>query len=199
MHNLFSCFGNIKAILYLSNSGKCFIEYSNEIFAQSCQTLMNLQFFLGQKLKISFSKRRKVKLGSKKSKLAKKYNKEKNVNLNEQRYSNWRSAVIPRPSQNLLILGIPHNKNSKFTHKNVFNLMKKIKFLPKQIFILKDDNRKTMIEEFRKRGKVNNLEKVLFSVYKYKNVSEEMEILSHAHGLSDESLHLDVSFSYVRF
>ena len=159
--NLFSCFGNIRAILYLTNSGKCFIQFSHLLFAQACQSLVNLHFFMGQKLKISFSNRKKLDLRQKKNSLSKKYNQVKRVKKNEHRYQNYESALIPVPSDTILVIGIPICKQSKISQKTIFSVMRDFQYKPKKIMVLKGNKKLALTEEFKKRGKLKNLEKAL--------------------------------------
>ena len=198
LYNLFSCFGNIRAILYLRNKGKCFVEFTNLLFAQSCQTLANLQFFMGQKLKISFSNRKKIKPASKSNNQSKKYNEFKKINKKGYRFGKYDNILIPMPSDSVIIIGIPLDAKKPISHENVFFLLRKMKFKPKKILILKGHKRKLLINQFKNYGKIQNLEKSLISVYQYNNISEAMNIISQAHGVSNDSIRLDLSFSFIR-
>lgn len=198
LHNLFSCFGNIKCMLFLSNSGKCFIQFTHKIFAETCLQLGNQIFFMGEKLKISFSKRKKLDLRQKKNNNSKKYNQIKRVKKIEQRFKCFKSAILPITSDSLLIIASPKQKENRIKHKQIYALLRNMDYQPKKIMILKGLKKKILIDEFIKREKIKNVKKALFSIYQYNNIPEAMKIISQAHGLSDNKIVLDISFSFYR-
>lgn len=198
LYNVFSCFGNIKAVLYLVNKGKCFLQFTHELFAHSCLTLANGTFFAGEKLKVSFSNRKKLDLQTKRNKESKRFNQVKRVNPLERRYKNFQSAIIASPSDSLLVIGLPRDPDQDVLHRSVFSVMRGLAFQPRQIMIVAGMKRQVLAEEFRRRGKLASLERAVFSIYRYNNESEAMKIVSQAHRLEGEGFVLDVSYSYFR-
>jgi hypothetical protein len=153
---------------------------------------------MGQKLKISFSNRPKLKLNKKKNSQSKKYNEIKKIIKNEQRYQKFDNILIPLPSDSLFVFGIPVNLKETISHESVFTMMRDLKFKPKKIFLLKGHKRDLIIKQFKKNRKIKNLDKSIISIYKYNNISEAMSIIAHAHAMKNKQIYLNISFSYFR-
>ena len=102
--NLFSCFGNLRKVLFMKNIRKAMLEFTNIEYAQNCLLYMNNRPFGSSKIKVNFSKYKKIDL--------KKNNKSENSqNFNEviivlpemDRYSPANLSIVTPPSPYVLI------------------------------------------------------------------------------------------------
>jgi len=104
IYNLFSCFGNIRKVLFMKNIRKAMIEFATVEYAQSCLLYLNNRPFGNTKIKVNFSKYQKIDL--------KKNNKTENSqNFNEvvivlpemNRYSHSNLSVVTPPSASVKV------------------------------------------------------------------------------------------------
>lgn len=104
IYNLFSCFGNIRKVLFMKNIRKAMVEFSTIEYAQSCLLYLNNRPFGNSKIKVNFSKYQKIDL--------KKNNKTENSqNFNEvvvvlpemDRYTPSNLSVVTPPSANVVV------------------------------------------------------------------------------------------------
>lgn len=205
MYNLASTCGNIKVLLMMRNLNKCLIEYKSKDFAHVGITMLNNQFFLGEKLKVNFSKYSKIDLRkNNRSGNSEKYNQVKKVAKKEWRYpmkKNASNITFLSPSVYLLFK-IFQNKSKSISHELVFQKIKQEKFEPVQIKIVENKMADMLKEEYTKRSIWKSFKddmEILLSIYKFKNLQESMYILSKLHNLEIKGKKLNVSFSFFKF
>jgi RNA recognition motif-containing protein len=205
MYNLASASGNIKRLLMMRNLNKCLIEFTSTDFAQVCITMLNNQFFLGEKLKVNFSKYSKIDLRKNgRSGNSEKYNQVKKVSRKEWRYPSKKKVsniTFISPSVYLL-MKISQNKEGTLSHENVFQRVKKEKFGPSQIKLVENKMAGLLMKEYYERNiwKAPKQESsYLLSIYKFKNLQESMYMLAKLHGASVEDRKLEVFFSFFKF
>ena len=205
MYNLASTCGNIKKLLMMRNLNKCLIEFKTGDFAHACIAMLNNQFFLGEKLKVNFSKYAKIDLKkNNRSGNSEKYNEVKKVLRKEWRYpskKDKKKLTLISPSV-FLLFKINQNKSQSLSHEVIFQKIKKEKFNPIQIKLIENKLSDLLIEEYlnreiwkKKKVKPN----LLLSVYKFRNLQESMFMLSKLHNTGIEGKKLDVSFSFFKF
>ena len=205
MYNLVSCTGNISKLLLMPNQNKCFIEFKNKEFSHTCMVLLNNQFFMGEKLKVNFSKYCKIDLKKNgKSNNSEKFNRVKKVARSEQRYFDKVSTNIIIAPTIFLFLRIRQNSKSEdqISHKQIFNCIKGGKYLPIQIKLIEGNSKNLVVEEFVKKGLLKNNKRkkeLLLSVYKFKNLQESMFVLAYFHKFKIQGQYLRISFSYFKF
>lgn len=204
MHHLASTCGNIKKLLMMPNLKKCLIEYKSRDFAHACLTMLNNQFFLGEKLKVNFSRYAKIDLRkNNRSCNSEKYNQVKRVNRKEWRFPAKESPRITFIAPSIfLLLKIVQNKKKSISHEVVFQHVRKEEFAPCQIKLIEDRFAEFLVEEYVNRGiwtPARAKRNGLLAIYKFKNLQESMWMLSKLHNSRISGKRLDVSFSFFKF
>lgn len=110
LYNVFSCFGNISKLILMKNVKKAMIEYLSTEAAAAAKKGMNLRLFGQTKIKLNFSKYRKINLKkNNKSDNSQHYNEVLIVSPEMQRYSDSTAHEANGPSDTLLYV-IPEKK-----------------------------------------------------------------------------------------
>lgn len=204
MHHLASTCGNVKKLLMMPNLKKCLIQFCSRDYAQACLALLNNQFFLGEKLKVNFSKYSKIDLRkNNRSCNSEKYNQVKRVSRREWRFPGKSPVRLTLIAPSIFLLfKINQNKKNSITHETVFQRVRKEEFSPRQIKLVEDRFAECLLKEYVARGiwtVARAKKEALLAIYKFKNLQESMWMLSKLHNsqLSGKKLH--VSFSFFKF
>jgi hypothetical protein len=167
--NLFSCFGNIRKVLFMKNIRKAMMEYENVEYAQNCLIYMNNRPFCSSKIKVNFSKYKKIDL--------KKNNKSENSqNFNEvlivlpqmNRYEALNLSVVTPPSSSIVI-GYPKMPGIELVDVNLLV----------QSFAKPLSSR--MLDEAYNFESSHQTSKVLFQ---FSSIAEAMLVVTKAHNFS---------------
>ena len=191
-------------MLLMPNLNKCLIQFANTEYSNSAIVLLNNQFFMGEKLKVNYSKYTEIDLKKKnRSCNSEKFNQQKRVAKSEHRFeskSSIKSTIIV-PSIYLLFK-IKQNDERSLTHEKIFKRVKNEIFMPVQIKIIENNLNKVLVEEYIKKRLFKFKEKndrLLISIYKFKNLQESMFILSKLHKVRIDGQTLNVSFSFFKY
>ena len=180
--NLFSCFGNIVKVLLMKNLKKALIEYKKPESCQAAIDNLNNRLFGKSKIKITFSKYKKVDLKrNNKSENSQNFNEVIIVSTKMNRFKNTSDNII-RPTDSLLVI---IEKNDKIKLSDVFLA---IQLYAKPIC--------TKILEEDKENKGIPLYQVLF---KFNSVQQAIKTLAQAHNNDIKGYSLNVAFTATGF
>jgi len=105
LYNVFSCFGNIYKILLMKNLKKALVEYTSIEFAKTAQACMNNQLVGSSRIRVNFSRYKKIDLKkNNKSENSQQFNEVMVASKNMHRFKTESSAPGTPPSSNLLVL-----------------------------------------------------------------------------------------------
>jgi hypothetical protein len=179
--NVFSCFGNIYKVLLMKNLKKAMVEYTSVEFAQAAQAAMNNQAFGSSKIKVSFSKYKKIDLKkNNKSENSQQFNEVMIASKVMHRFESDLFGHVESPSENLLI-----------------ECEKGRDVLPIDIFIqvqsiIKPQNFKVVNEDKENQEAGEDSFRILS---KFSSVKEALVVLSKCHNTDVKGLPLKISFA----
>lgn len=105
LFNVFSCFGNIFKILLMKNLKKALIEYTSIEFAKVAQSCMNNQIVGSSRIRVNFSRYKKIDLKkNNKSEKSQQFNEVMVASKNMHRFQPEASEPHIPPSSNLLVV-----------------------------------------------------------------------------------------------
>jgi len=179
--NVFSCFGNIYKVLLMKNLKKALIEYTTVEFAQTAQTAMNNQLFGSAKIKVNFSRYKKIDLKkNNKSENSQQFNEVMVASKLMHRFDSDEDQATQNPSESLTII-----------------CEKSPDLLPIDIFIqlttvVKPQNFKLLNEDKENVEAESDSYKFLS---KFSSVQEALAVLSKCHNAEVKGLPLKISFA----
>jgi RNA recognition motif-containing protein len=180
IYNLFSCFGNIRKVLFMKNIRKAMVEFSTVEYAQSCLLYLNNRPFGSSKIKVNFSKYKKIDL--------KKNNKTENSqNFNEvvivlpemDRYSANHLSVVTPPSGNVVV-GYPKKQAAQVSD---LRLMVQAIRHPQSWSLLEPEI------------SFNEVQSGLRVLFKFATIAEAMLVIAKLHNTVMHRELVDVSFA----
>lgn len=179
--NLFSCFGNVVRVLLMKNLKKALVEYKRPESAEVAVNYMNNKAFGRSKLKVVFSKYKKIDLKrNNKSENSQNFNEVLIVSNKMNRFKNSSQNVIA-PTDTLLVLV------EKAADLSLSDVM-----LAVQLFG-KPTKTKTL-EESVEVGEAGEV--ALYQVmFKFPNVVAAMKVLAQAHNSDVKGHFLSVTFA----
>lgn len=176
--NLFSCFGNIVRVLLMKNLKKAMVEYKKPESAEVALNCMNNRTFGRSKIKVVFSKYKKIDLKrNNKSENSQNFNEVIIVSNKMNRFKNSAAHVI-QPSDTLLVVV------EKATDLQVTDLMLSVQGFAKPL--------KTRIVQAEKENADVALHQILF---KFSGVIAAMKVLAQAHNSDVNGHFLNVTFA----
>jgi hypothetical protein len=105
VYNVFSCFGNISKVLLMKNLKKALIEYTTVEFAVSAQAAMNNQLFGSAKIKVNFSRYKKIDLKkNNKSENSQQFNEVMVASKLMHRFESDEAEATQNPTDSLMIV-----------------------------------------------------------------------------------------------
>jgi RNA recognition motif-containing protein len=179
LFSVFSCFGNIYKILLMKNLKKALVEYTCIEFAQTAQTFMNNQPLGSSKIKVNFSRYKKIDLKkNNKSENSQQFNEVMVASRPMHRYEMEMRGPVPVPCENLEIVC---EKGSDVLPIDIYLQIQNI--VKPQNFKVVSDNKE-------------NGDGDLYKIHsKFSSVQEALSVLSKCHNTDVKGLPLKISFA----
>lgn len=181
LYAVFSCFGNIVKLLLMKNLKKAMVEYLSEEAAAAAFLAMNLRVFGNTKIKVNYSKYRKIDLKkNNKSENSQNFNEVMVVSPDMYRYKDAGAQEACGPSDTLLVVV---EKRDGF---------RPIDLLMHMQTVSKVVGTRTLVGD--KENEDDQVQKVLF---RFKNEVEAIRVLSQVHGTKMGGVTLSGTFSQI--
>lgn len=179
--NVFSCFGNIYKVLLMKNLKKALIEYTTVGFAQVAQAAMNNQLFGSAKIKVNFSRYKKIDLKkNNKSENSQQFNEVMVASKVMHRFESDEAQATQNPSESLMIVC---EKNPDLLPIDIYIHLKAVA-KPQNFKLLNEDKENVEAE--------SDAYKILS---KFSSVPEALAVLSKCHNAEVKGLPLKISFA----
>ena len=182
LFNVFSCFGNIFKTLLMKNLRKALVEYTTVEFAQNAISYMNNRMLGQSKIKVNFSKYRKIDLKkNNKSENSQQFNEVMIVSQNMYRFAENAPLSIVAPCDTLLL-----------TCDRVDNIK------PIDIYLQVQNIAKPQCTKVLNGEKENDDNKAYRVLFKFANTQDALRVLSKCHNSDVKGFPMKVSFSLAK-
>ena len=180
LFNVFSCFGNIFKILLMKNLKKALVEYTSVEFAQNAFLHMNNRVLSGSKIKVNFSKYRKIDLKkNNKSENSQQFNQVMIVSQGMHRFGGAGAAAALLPPTDTLLLTCERTEGVK----------------PIDLYLQVQSAAKPLTTKVLNEDKENDDSKSYRVLFKFANVQDALRALSKCHNSEVKGLPIKAVFS----